>query len=189
MRDLGPTEVGGFGLSSQSDLFRIEDIRLVRQRATAITVQFEDAAVADHFDAMVDQGLTPESFARVWVHTHPGSCALPSGTDEETFERCFGSADWSVMFILAEGGQTYARLRFRAGPGGEFQVPVEVSFDEPFQGSDRNAWETEYRNCVVPLDHEYGDWIGQIDGDCPKGPPRSDWRGLFEADLREVGHG
>ena len=42
----------------------------------------------------------------------------PSGTDEETFARCFGSSDWALMFILARGGETYVRLALHAGPGG-----------------------------------------------------------------------
>ena len=32
LRDAGPTEVGGFGISSPRDHLLIEDIRLVRQR-------------------------------------------------------------------------------------------------------------------------------------------------------------
>ena len=57
LRDLGETEVGGFGISSESDLLLIEDIQMVRQRCTSVTVQFDDAAVADFFDEMVDRRL------------------------------------------------------------------------------------------------------------------------------------
>lgn len=32
LRDQGPTEVGGFGLSAADDLLLIEDVRMVRQR-------------------------------------------------------------------------------------------------------------------------------------------------------------
>ena len=31
---------------------------------------------------------------------------------------CSARRDWAVMFILARGGQTYARLEFHVGPGG-----------------------------------------------------------------------
>ena len=62
LHDLGPTEVGGFGISAADDLLLIEDMRLVRQRCTSVTVQFDDVAVADFFDEMVDRGLLPESF-------------------------------------------------------------------------------------------------------------------------------
>src|SRR5687768_13983314 len=72
LRDLGNTEVGGFGISARDDLLLIEDICLIKQFCSEVTVRFDDEAVADHFDQQVDAGLPPERFARVWVHTHPG---------------------------------------------------------------------------------------------------------------------
>lgn len=144
LRDLGPTEVGGFGISSREDLLLIEDITLVKQRCTPVTVKFDDQAVADHFDDYVDLGYTPEQFGRIWVHTHPGDSASPSSTDEETLARCFGSSDWAIMFILAQRGETYARLTLPAGPGGSLLLPVEIDFSRPFRGSEELAWEQEY---------------------------------------------
>ncbi len=70
LRDLGPTEVGGFGISVADDLLRIEDVQLLRQSCTSVTVHFEEAAVADFFDSQVDQDLPPSRFGRVWIHTH-----------------------------------------------------------------------------------------------------------------------
>ena len=58
----------------------------------------------------MEQGHHPEQFARLWIHTHPGSSPHPSGPDEDTFERVFGKCHWAVMFIMARTGQTYARL-------------------------------------------------------------------------------
>lgn len=122
----------------------IEDLCLVRQRCTAVTVKFCDSSVADFFDSRVDEGLPPERFGRIWIHTHPGDSARPSSTDETTFARCFGAADWSVMLILAAGGQTYAQLHFKAGPGGDVELPVEVDFSQPFAASAQEAWLAEY---------------------------------------------
>jgi hypothetical protein len=150
LRDLGETEVGGFGISRFTDLLLVEDIHLVKQSCSAVTVKFDDESVADYFDEQVDQGRTPEEFARIWVHTHPGDSPHPSTTDEETFDRCFGASDWAVMFIVASGGQTYGRLRFGTGPGGEFVLPVDVDFSLPFAGSDQTAWEAEYEQMVLP---------------------------------------
>lgn len=151
LRDLGQTEVGGFGISSGHDLFLIEDFRLIRQNCTQVSVQFEDEAVADFFDEQIDQGRQPEQVGRIWCHTHPGDSAEPSSTDEDTFARVFGASDWSVMFILAMGGETYARLKFGCGPGAEILVPMEIAWDVPFAGADHETWEEEYDQCVKPV--------------------------------------
>ncbi len=148
LRDRGPTEVGGFGISCQADLLLVEDICLVRQQCTPVSVTFDDHAVADYFDVQVDRGRTPAEFARIWVHTHPGSSPEPSATDEATFERCFGAADWALMLILARGGRTYARLRLGTDPVANLQVPVELDFREPFSATDHEAWATEFEQQV-----------------------------------------
>ncbi len=148
VRDCGPTEVGGFGIASEDDLLCVDDIRMVQQACTAISVAFDDAAVAEFFDDEIDAGRRPEQFGRIWIHTHPGSSAEPSHVDEETFRRVFGPCDWAVMFILARGGETYCRLRFRAGPGGAWEIPAEVDFERDFAGSNCDAWAAEYQATV-----------------------------------------
>ena len=144
LRDYGPTEVGGFGISSPDDLLYVEDVQLIQQACTSVSVIFDDAAVADFFDSQVDVGRRPEQFARLWLHTHPGDCPRPSSTDEKTFARVFGSTDWAVMFIVASGGPTYARSRFNVGPGCETELDVAVDYCRPFAGTDFEAWENEY---------------------------------------------
>ncbi|QDU94480.1 hypothetical protein Pla8534_22710 [Lignipirellula cremea] len=128
----------------------VEDLRLVKQDCTWTHVKFDDDSVADFFDEQVDLGRSPEQFARVWVHTHPGDCPLPSCTDEQTFDRVFGRTEWAVMAILSRQGPSYARLRFNAGPGGEIEIPITVDYSRPFEGSDRYAWEQEYGTNVLP---------------------------------------
>lgn len=139
----GESEIGGFGIASADDLLKIEEFSTVIQEVSCASVAFSDEAVADFFEAQVDAGKKPEQFARVWLHTHPGTSARPSSTDEATFYRVFGRCDWAVMFILSEG-QSYARLRFNTGPGGELKIPVEIDFNSPFAASDYDAWEAEY---------------------------------------------
>jgi hypothetical protein len=152
LRDYGDTEVGGFGISAPDDLLYIEDVALVGQTCTGMSVAFDDASVADFFDGQVDQGRKIEQFARIWVHTHPGNCPRPSSTDEETFSRVFGRNDWSVMFILAQDGQSYARLHFGVGPGGSVIIPAAVDYSRPFSCSDYGAWEEEYLANVQALE-------------------------------------
>lgn len=152
LRDQGETEIGGFGITAEYDPLLMEDIVLVLQTCTAVSVRFDDAAVADFYDDQVDRGFAPDRFCRVWVHTHPGNSAQPSGTDEETLERVFGRCDWSVMFILACGGDSYARLRLGTGPTAEMTIPIEVDYDASFPASDIAAWEQEYENCVRSIE-------------------------------------
>jgi hypothetical protein len=148
LRDRGPTEIGGFGITVPGDPLFVIDIRLVRQLCSPVTVEFDDEAVADFFDEQVDQGRRPEEFSRIWIHTHPCDSAKPSLTDEETFARCFGCTDWAVMFILARKGETYARLRFNVGPGGSLILQSQVEFMAPFAGSTQEIWEQEYQTNV-----------------------------------------
>jgi hypothetical protein len=138
----------------------VQNIRLVKQQCTGATVAFDDEAVADFFDEQVDQGRHPANFGRIWLHTHPGHTAHPSGTDEETFARCFGRADWAVMFILASGGQTYAELRFNVGPTCAVPVRVDVAFESPFPAADHLTWTEEYdRNVQAAEAYHDCDWI------------------------------
>ena len=141
LRDYGDTEVGGFGIAASDDLLFVEDIQLVKQVCSWAHVAFDDESVADFFDRQVDAERHPEQFARIWVHTHPGDCPRPSMTDEETFDRVFGRADWALMFILACEGESYARLRFNIGPCAEVEIPVVVDYSRSFSATDPDAWE------------------------------------------------
>ena len=78
LQDRGDTEVGGFGICRSDDLLMIDDVQLVEQVCTQVTVEFDDESVADFFDKQVDAGLKPEQFGRIWIHTHPGDSARPS---------------------------------------------------------------------------------------------------------------
>jgi len=149
----GDTEVGGFGIAAAEDLLYVAAFVAVRQHVTPVRVRFGDNAVADSFDRSVEVGLAPQQFARLWMHTHPGASVTPSGTDEATFARTFGACDWALMFILGRTGQTYARLSFAAGPGGQLLVPTAVDWSvwpawaERWAGSGTawvDQWQREY---------------------------------------------
>ena len=144
LRDAGDTEIGGFGISTPDDLLRVDDVQLVTQTCSWAHVAFDDEAVADFFDRQVDAGRQPQEFGRIWVHSHPGRSPDPSGTDEATFSRVFGGSDWAVMFIIARGGQTYARLRYNTGPGTDVMLPVEIEYGRAFAGSSFEAWNADY---------------------------------------------
>lgn len=158
----GPTEVAGFGLSAAHDPLYVEDILVVGQRATAVTVAFDDAAIADLFDRMTDFEIAPNRFARIWLHSHPGASANPSGVDEATFARVFGLCDWSIMAILSRTSATYARMQFPAGPGGSLELPVVADWQalpRSLQTVSLDTyvprWQQEYEQCVKPMPFHY----------------------------------
>ncbi|MCA9056304.1 MAG: hypothetical protein KDA75_20890, partial [Planctomycetaceae bacterium] len=152
LRDLGPTEVGGFGITDSSDLLFVREFVLIPQRCTEVTVAFEDTAVAEYFDEQIDLGRRPEQFARIWIHTHPADCPLPSGVDVDTFERVFGGCDWSVMFILARGGKSFAQLHWQCGGPAAIRMGVSVDYCRPFGAAEFDRWAAEYHACVQPVE-------------------------------------
>ncbi len=148
LRDSGPTEVGGFGITAPDDLLHVIDFVLVQQCCSEVTVAFDNIAVADFFEDQIDLGRRPEQFGRIWIHTHPGVSPQPSSVDVETFSRVFGYCDWAVMFIIAKAGDCYAELSWRNGGPASIRMDVNVDYSRPFAGSEHEQWDTEYEDCV-----------------------------------------
>jgi hypothetical protein len=126
----------------------IQDVKLVPQVSSPIAVQLDDAGIADFFDEQVARGLQPARFSRLWIHTHPANCALPSAVDEATFARVFGKADWRVMCILARGGQFYARLESKFGRRNSVRLGVEIGKLPRTLVLNYRAWKTEFQRKV-----------------------------------------
>jgi proteasome lid subunit RPN8/RPN11 len=129
----GDTEVGGFAIVDKENWLRVIDFYTVRQKASVAFVDFNAEGVADFKEQCEDAGYDYDQYAKVWVHTHPGSSPTPSGVDEETFADplWFGKMSWAVMAILAKGGATYARLRHipPIGPIVDRVIPMETSYE------------------------------------------------------------
>lgn len=192
LRDLGDSEIGGFGIAAADDLLFVEDVGIVLQTCTFTHVAFDDAAVANFFDVQVDLGRRPEQFGRIWIHTHPGNSAEPSAIDENTFARVFGGADWAVMFILARGGASYARLRFNVGPGAELEIPVDVDYLQPFAAADFVAWSDEYMEKVQIAKPEPVRVVSQPSTDADRFDDSwwpDAWDEYADFDLEEANHG
>jgi proteasome lid subunit RPN8/RPN11 len=157
----GDTEVGGFGVTSGSDLLYVEEFVTVKQQTSAWTVAFDDGAVADFTDRCVDAGLDPQNCLRIWCHTHPGSSPDPSGTDEATFARVFGSCAWAVMFIVSRTANTFARLSFHVGPGADANLPVAV---------DWAAWAELLADPKFSLERHVADWRAEFSANIQRRP-------------------
>ena len=132
---------GGFGITKPENLLCVTDFVTVKQEVTAVSVKFDDEAVADFFEDQVDLGRKPEQFGRIWLHSHPGDSPEPSIIDEETFARVFGNCQWAVMFIVAQDNKTYAKLSFNVGPGGQVLIPAGIDYAQDFGPSEQEAWD------------------------------------------------
>ncbi|NQV23277.1 MAG: hypothetical protein HQ518_02825 [Rhodopirellula sp.] len=55
---------------------------------------------------------------------------------KEKFGRRFEVVEWAVMFILAKGGETCARLRFNVGPQSSQEMNVEVDYSRSFEAGE-----------------------------------------------------
>ncbi|GAI53418.1 unnamed protein product, partial [marine sediment metagenome] len=158
--DKSDNEVGGFGITEPDDLLCVRDFITVKQEVTAVSVKFDDEAVADFFETQVDLGRKPEQFARIWLHSHPGDSPEPSVIDEETFTRVFGGCQWAVMFIVAQDNKTYAKLSFNVGPGGQVLIPAEIDYAHDFGPSEHEAWDVEYEANIKATK-----WFSESDAD------------------------
>lgn len=146
------TEIGGMALTAADNPFLIEDIGIVKQKASAAFVDFDDEALNDFMtEQFVKHDRQPINCMRIWIHTHPHGCTKPSGQDENTFRDAFGSADWAVMFILAKSGEVYARMRADTAHGVSINkhLDVDIDWSKPFEGSDHDSWLEEIREKVT----------------------------------------
>lgn len=144
LRDVGPSEVGGFGICDPRNPLLVHDIELVEQTCTVTTLDFDDESVDAMFNRHLDAGRSPDQFARVWIHTHPTESAEPSVVDEETFERLITASDWGAMFTLARNDVSYGRLQFNVGPRTSIRLEPCVDYSAGFAASDPRMWLDEY---------------------------------------------
>lgn len=124
----GETEAAAFGITSPDDPLKVERLWVPKQECTWAFCETAEGQFNEMVEWAFDAGVAPSRVGKIWFHTHPGTSPNPSGTDENTFEDDFGKCELSVMAILARGGDTYARVQFKAGP--QFVIPVEVEWDE-----------------------------------------------------------
>ena len=149
MRDRGDTEVAGYGITGTKDPLLVTDFRLIKSDCTSVSFDMDPDDGAEFMETMLDAGLMPWQYSNILIHTHPGNSPNPSGTDEKNFVKAFSHPNWAIMFIIAEDGAAYCRLKVNVGPGVVKDIKVAVDWKQPFGGTDTQAWETEYKAKVV----------------------------------------
>jgi len=108
-----------------------------------------------------------------------------------------------VMFILARGGKSYARLRFNVGPRTSQLMNVEVDYSQPFEASNNFEWKREFdanvqeikwRKSSLLADAAYADLdrnpfpfveeqpLGHFDDGLEQNDEEEDWFSRLEAD-------
>lgn len=142
-----------WGLSRPGSPLELVDLSVPKQECTAVETEFTEEGLIEHFHHCVDDlGMESASqFQRVWLHTHPGNSATPSGQDWQTFNgHLFNSQDYSVMYIIARGGAMTCHVRVNAGGISLVQeVQTYIDYDCLYPGvSDEviSQWEDEYAN-------------------------------------------
>lgn len=149
MRNRGNTEVAGFGITGTDDPLLVTGFRLIRSKCTYAHFDMDTNALADYQDLMLDEGIAIWQSARVLIHSHPGNSPQPSGNDEDNFRDAFSHPDWAIMFILADMGKSYCRLKINVGPGITKELKVVIDWSIPFEGSNHKSWQLEYDTNVI----------------------------------------
>lgn len=144
MRNHGKTEVAGYGITATEDPLLVTDFVSTKQKCTVASFDLDPYDIIEHTERMMDQGIPPWACTNLLIHTHPGNCAKPSGTDEENFAKAFAHPNWAIMFIVAKEGDTYCRLKINVGPGVVKLLGVEIDWNIPFPASDHEGWDAEY---------------------------------------------
>lgn len=188
---VGPTEVGAFGITSDGDPFLVEDLWVPPQVGDPAYCDPDDGAIGMAMEWAVDQGIDPARVRNVWLHTHPGDSARPSGTDEETFRDAYAGCRYAVMAILARGGDRYARVRYEVG--GSYELDVRVLWHLlPGQAgkiADGLAleWPEEYKRVRErpPVVFDWAKWKKENPPARPTGGDRSAYR----PDMSELVYG
>ena len=125
-------------ITKPDDPLFVTDFCFLPQECSSVNTDFDTEAQNNWVEDQMESGLSPESFSRVWTHTHPGQSASPSGTDWETFQEAMANMPWGVMLILGTSNEFVCIFRVKDQL---INLDVEV---EPFVIPDE--WHEELKN-------------------------------------------
>lgn len=104
-----PVEVNGFGYVSQVDtnIYRLDEVFILDQLATAASVEVTAEALARHLFEMSQQNIDPSRMRFQW-HSHVNMEAYFSGTDLDNIDNY--ASDWMMSLVANKAGNFQARL-------------------------------------------------------------------------------
>lgn len=104
-----PIEVSGFGYITQigPTVFRLDDVFILPQRATAASVTVEAREVHSHMYRMVQHGV-PTGALRFQWHSHVNFAAYFSSVDTNNIEQYANG--WMLSLVINKFGEFEARL-------------------------------------------------------------------------------
>lgn len=148
-RDAGDTEVAGFAITSKNDPTLITDVHLVKQKCTGATFDLDVADVDEYMNRMLNNDIPPSECCRILWHTHPGPSPIPSGVDEQNFDKVFNATDFGTMLIISQTSDIYCRTRYNIGPKFDVESNVTIDFITDFTPPLWEAWKEEYKSNVT----------------------------------------
>lgn len=151
LNNISTCEIGAYGISDPDDLLVVKDIYLPQQTVSGVEVKFDDEGIQDYYEEQVlIYGRHPREFARIWIHSHPwhGDTLNPSGTDEDTFRRCFGECDWAIMFIINNDERYYCRMSIRTGIHMNIMMKAKIDYTKSITEDDEENFKKIYDDRV-----------------------------------------
>ena len=144
-RKAAPNEISGFGISSEEDLLRVIDFRILPQVNSGTSTEL---TMGSYLDDCFQKGIEPYRCSRIWIHSHHTMGTTPSITDQETMAQSFGKCDWAIMVIVGWKDKksmfAEAWLQLRPFPNKE---PILVPL-KPIQEEEviipKPEWQKEY---------------------------------------------
>ena len=157
------TETSMMGISAKDDLLLVVDVALIEQECSGTSTEFDGDAYNNYiYDAVIEKKEDIERVGRIWIHTHPGFGASPSGTDKGTMKEVFGNCDFAVRLILGEISKTnkvdYSCMLQVKRFGLQIPMEVDIDYGTSFAASERDKWDEELKDKVSKV--TYLAWQG-----------------------------
>jgi proteasome lid subunit RPN8/RPN11 len=108
-------EISGMGITPKENRWHIEEFVLPKQECTAAHTEFDGTELAKLMDEYIVKGYEPWQTQRVWIHTHPGFSAEPSGPDWANFDANYvrdRDDSWGTMIVVNQKGEVSVNVWF-----------------------------------------------------------------------------